>query len=335
MQRSLALVIATLITSLLVVACGGGAAAPTPSPTLLPPATATVAVPATSVPTATVEPSPTRPAATATTRPAATATTRPAAAAAPTRPITPPGGPVVPDQEANAVIGALSPNLVATFIAGGLTGRANPVNEVKPGGATRPGQPTAVAKPPQPTPTRTIKAGLKSYRVVGEMTGPEVGKIDLTYEYAGPGRARLVAKVDSAKAARKPRPGEPTEFELIIIDQVLYMNDGKGWVKTDYGKGGGPKPEDLDIIWQVSDGLARSKGEVKPVGQEVINGEPCLVYTQVEGMKQTDAKVWVSSQDQMIRKLDIKDGKMAVVFTVEAVNEPITIEPPANARSIG
>jgi hypothetical protein len=298
---------------LLTLAACGTAAAPTPAP---PPPT--VAPSPTTAPSPTIAPSPTAVPASPTAAPIATARPLvPAATAAPGLAVTPPAGQSKP---AGTPSPAAPPMMGASGFLSALKFAATEAGAK--GSATGPSTELG----------RTTKAAMtkvSSFRLKGDATIKDEGKLDLLLEYAAPDRLHLSVEMDTtavAKPAAKPT-GIPDfdRFSMIVIGKVAYINLGTGWIKGD------DSGDDLDLSLEEID-FGAALGEALDAqgftrkGQETVNGEPCDVYVHSEdGMT---ASLWISTRDGFPRKLQGGDGEVQVVLEVTDINKPIEIKAP-------
>jgi hypothetical protein len=214
---------------------------------------------------------------------------------------------------------AIGSELLGALVAPGARQAAPPATRapVKPGQSTPTLQPTAIARPRLVT----------SYRMQGHLTGPDLGRVEISLSYAGPGRLQASLRLDATGAKRQPKPGEPTSIELIAFDRVFYVNNGQGWLSYTDIKPGGHLSE-LDLLGALSETLSE-RPELRR-GSELLNGEPCTLYS--ESRNQETLRFWLADRDHFLRRLEFKDGANSFLLTVDQLNQPITIQPPANAR---
>ena len=106
--------------------------------------------------------------------------------------------------------------------------------------------------------------------------------------------------------------------EIILLGDVLYVKDPSGtWrgIRTGATGPGGPRPPLFDF-GQAMQSLAAAQ-EFTIVGQEVVDGTPTTIYayTETEGGRPTQTKVWIGNNDQLPRKVEVSEGgQVAATF---------------------
>jgi hypothetical protein len=264
--------------------------APTAAPPAPPTATTVVLPSPTVAPTAapTAAPSPTR---------APAASLRPTAAAkAPAAPSKPAGDGAEP--KALGFLTALNP--------GALMAKKGDIADAQPSSDLG----------------REAQAAFKqvtSYRIAGDITSKKEGKIGILIEYVAPESMRLRFTLEQPATAKKPAPGMD-ELEFIAIGTTSYLNLGGAWIQSD-GDNSVTSSDMTNLLVEALD----TKG-LTPQGTETLDGEPCDVYLfQEDG---ATGKVWVSTRDRLLRKVEGGDADMHLVIAVTDINKPFTIKAP-------
>jgi hypothetical protein len=145
---------------------------------------------------------------------------------------------------------------------------------------------------------------LTSYRIVGQLSNKEIGTVDFLIEYVAPDRKRTSF----------------AGFSTIAIGPTTYVNVGSGWTVAASGAALPPVFDERSLLVQ------EENLHLTRVGAETVDGEPCIVYTYTGAVQ--SGRVWVSSRDDVVRKLEGKYGETDLSLTISAVNQPISIEPP-------
>jgi outer membrane lipoprotein-sorting protein len=171
-------------------------------------------------------------------------------------------------------------------------------------------------------PAETVKAAraalerLDSYRITSVITENDGSQLTMTLAYVAPDRLRMTALGD----------GGSTVFDMIAVGQTTYIRGDSGWQTFQgglEGTGGGALLQLLDLNTLLAQ---MESGQVTVVGQETLDGVPCTIYEQTQGAVQR--RLWVGSDDNLVRKIEGRDESSTFVLTVTDINAPIEIEPP-------
>jgi hypothetical protein len=169
---------------------------------------------------------------------------------------------------------------------------------------------TSSATPPVAAANRDLRRALDafdalaSYRIVGRLDSRESSPVDLTVEYTQPDRRRVVLGT----------------LEIVTIGATTYVRQGGAWVKLQTAADPALAPDVREIAGEFEQAV------FTPMGTETIDGEPCATYGYVEGEQQ--GKLWVSTRDQLVRKIEGQGPVGGYSLRFIDFNQPIAITAP-------
>lgn len=296
-----------VVTGGLLLGACGGAAAPTAAPPA--PTATTAAAKPTAAPAAT------------TAAPAATTAAPTAAAPAPTKPAADTAAPT-----------AAPAKPVATTAAPSAAAPAKPAQSSAPAGGnssmpvslvTSLSKPKASSSPKVELAQRVDKAmeSVKSFVATGTVAVANQGAVHVKFAWSDPDKLAMIMGVASAG-------GSAEGMGMIIIGKDVFVSDGKEWAKM-------PPAEAEQILNQTSTGAADidralvsmlDLPNIKQVGEETLNNEPCDLYEAAEA--EGTIRVWVSKRDNLPRQFTGKSKEVEFELIVSDINQPIEIKAP-------
>ena len=157
----------------------------------------------------------------------------------------------------------------------------------------------------------------KTFRSVMDTTGNM--QVHTELEFQAPDRFRLKNRLESGKS-----------MEMILIGKQVYMNANGRWMKAPVAFGGTTALEMRDMFNREK--LKWFQG-LKYSGEERVEGKDAYVYVytgKVEGMSESDSKIWVGKSDGMPIKIasTYKTGDMKTMDIVYDYDTPVSIEAP-------
>ncbi|MCC6625847.1 MAG: hypothetical protein IT340_00470 [Chloroflexi bacterium] len=198
---------------------------------------------------------------------------------------------------------ALAPTVTLTALPR-LTPTPAPIPTVTPAPVATRAPATATGTPVELRRTLAALEALDSYRLLGRLDSRESSPVDLTVEYVRPDRRRVVLG----------------DLEIITIGASTYVRQGGPWTKLQGAAGASLAPDVRDIAGEFE------QAAFTPQGQETLDGEPCVVFGYTETEQR--GRLWVSTRDQLLRKIEGEGPAGAYTLRFTDLNRPIAIVAP-------
>lgn len=179
---------------------------------------------------------------------------------------------------------------------------------------------------------KSIKTATTQFRSTGSVAGTEVdGKGTSLLDRSDPSRLRASSESTSQ---------DGSSLKMVFDGSVVYMNDGKGWTKTDYSKPSDGKgiripmtnPADLEKSY---DSYKTSVKKVVYVGEANVGGAAASKYTLTMdiGGKTSQIDLYTDAKNRPVKTESQIEGLTSVTESGK-FDQPVTITIPTDAREI-